>query len=323
MICPPITLVSCTEWSICHRISLETFWLIVWPWARTHCGWYQSHQRTWLCLAFFYLCDSGGFHWLLWYLVSKLDSKIRLITRDDSIKQVWFSLKILDDVLTHLHAAPLLINQLSWHLFFSTCPNLWWQSSKYCNFLCPANLLLFELTITIQLALTDQCWPQSYLLKASNSWSHLSPLHNPLWTSCTIQKQVYMIWCYLHTLAEAFKVFVTVFPCWIKNFRFIHCSMSILQLNALKERWCSWFACFLCYHYALCCDVRLCIVTFSRRISQCSSPGCGSVTRAKKNKWQRKIWKTGFAYEVVGVTFYELSLALLWPLTFSGMQHQF
>ena len=40
------------------------------------------------------------------------------ITSDDSIKQVWFSLKMLTDVLTHLHVALLLIIILqSWYDF--------------------------------------------------------------------------------------------------------------------------------------------------------------------------------------------------------------
>ena len=42
----------------------------------------------------------------------------RLITSDDSLQQVWFSLEMLEDVLTHLHAPLLLliIQKLRHHL---------------------------------------------------------------------------------------------------------------------------------------------------------------------------------------------------------------
>ena len=41
-----------------------------------------------------------------------------LVTSDDSMKQAWFSLKTLNDVLTHLHAALLLVFiQQHWHHF--------------------------------------------------------------------------------------------------------------------------------------------------------------------------------------------------------------
>ena len=56
-----------------------------------------------------------------------------------------------------------------------------------------------------------QHWPQSCMLKASRSWSHLSPPRNLLWTSFTTQKHVRKTWCYLHTLSEAFQVPVTEF----------------------------------------------------------------------------------------------------------------
>ena len=53
-----------------------------------------------------------------------------------------------------------------------------------------ADLLSFEQLIVyhnISPALNAWCWPQSYLLKASCSWSHLSSPRNPLWTSCDTQ----------------------------------------------------------------------------------------------------------------------------------------
>ena len=51
--------------------------------------------------------------------------------------------------------------------------------------------------------LPARCWPQSCLLKASRSWSHFSP-PTSLWTSYFTQKQVCIIWRYLHTFVEAF-----------------------------------------------------------------------------------------------------------------------
>ena len=46
------------------------------------------------------------------------------ITCDNPTKQVWFSLKMLDNVLTHLHAVLLLIIiQQSWHHFYAAFPH--------------------------------------------------------------------------------------------------------------------------------------------------------------------------------------------------------
>ena len=60
-------------------------------------------------------------------------------------------------------------------------------------------------------ALSTWHWPQSCLLKATQSWSHLSLPCAPIWTSCVTQKHVYVTWCYLHTLAKAFQVLVMEF----------------------------------------------------------------------------------------------------------------
>ena len=66
------------------------------------------------CLAFFGFCDvralALGFRVIL--------KNPCLITSDDSTKQVWFSLKTLDDVLSHQQAVLLLIIiQQAWHYF--------------------------------------------------------------------------------------------------------------------------------------------------------------------------------------------------------------
>ena len=61
------------------------------------------------CPAFFGLGKVGLFHWELWCLVSEPYSKAHVSSLViDSSTQVWFMLKTLNDVLTHLHAAPLL-----------------------------------------------------------------------------------------------------------------------------------------------------------------------------------------------------------------------
>ena len=47
-------------------------------------------------------------------------------------------------------------------------------------------------------ALSVRHWPQFCLLKASRSWSSLSPPHNHLWTSCNTQKIRNPEWFYIH-----------------------------------------------------------------------------------------------------------------------------
>ena len=111
---------------------------------------------------------------------------------------------------------------------FQTSPNLWWLQTL--SFFM-SNELVTIWTVNQRLAYTS-CFPcltlsQFCLLKASYSWSHLSPSHDPLWTSCKTQKHMYMPWCYLHSLTEAFQVFVM--EIFSKNFWFIHCSDFILR----------------------------------------------------------------------------------------------
>ena len=130
-----------------------------------------------------------------------------LITSDDSSKQVWFILKSLNDVLTHLHATLLLvIIQQSWQhfctdflhaqIFSDNLPN---TVLFYVQLTC--NHSNSQLTIAMHSALPTRCSPEFCSLKASNSWSHLPPPCTPLWTSCATQKHVFMKLCYLHTLA--------------------------------------------------------------------------------------------------------------------------
>ena len=87
----------------------------------------------------------------------------------------------------------LLVNLLDW--LFGPAGSFK-QSTDYCH---------------TPLALPAWRWPQSCLLKAYRSWSHLSPPHDPLSISCAPWKLVCTTWCYLHTLTEAFQVLVTEF----------------------------------------------------------------------------------------------------------------
>ena len=96
------------------------------PVARTHCGRCLWHRRTWSTWFDFWF-------WLSCFLRPRWGRRLQLtslalgfrvllknpclITSGDSTKQVWFSLKALDDVLTHLQVALLLIiiQQSPWH----------------------------------------------------------------------------------------------------------------------------------------------------------------------------------------------------------------
>ena len=60
----------------------------------------------------------------------------------------------------------------------SVCPNIRWWCSKYFPFLYRADLRSFEQSTENHQtppALLARLWPQSCLLRATRSWSHLSP----------------------------------------------------------------------------------------------------------------------------------------------------
>ena len=79
-------------------------------------------------------------------------------------------------------------------------------------------------------------WLQSYLLKASCYGSYIyPPPRDPRWNSCTSQKHVCRILCYLHTLAEAFQVLLTEF--FQTNFWFIRSSVFIDERQEKDEVW--------------------------------------------------------------------------------------
>ena len=114
MICPATTLVSScalseakAAGSLCRLADWSSG-----PVARTHCGRYFWHRRTWSTWLWFLILTTSETRWQLWRLVSWSYSDPCLITSDDSTKQVWFSLKALDDILTHLQA-PLLSDHYS------------------------------------------------------------------------------------------------------------------------------------------------------------------------------------------------------------------
>ena len=102
-----------------NRLANWSFGIV----ARTYGRQCPSHQQTWSmwlwfnCLAFFELSNIEDFQWLLWHLVYGSYSKIN-VSSPVMTKQVWFSLKMLDDVLIYLHVMLLLIIfQPSWHHF--------------------------------------------------------------------------------------------------------------------------------------------------------------------------------------------------------------
>ena len=129
-ICPATTLVSSralseakAAGSLCRLAGWSSG-----PVARTYCGrclWHRRTWSTWLWLLILTLAFFGTVQWQLWRLVFWIILKNPcLITSDDSTKQVWFSLKTLSDVLTHLHAALLLIIiQQPWHQFCADFPH--------------------------------------------------------------------------------------------------------------------------------------------------------------------------------------------------------
>ena len=132
--CHNSRLFSRTDRSKSRRISLQTCWLIVWP-----CGknslWTMpltSQNVNNMTLTFDFDCldffrPRWGRRLPLTALALGFQVELKnscLITSDDSTKQVWFSLKTLHDVLTHLQAALLLIIiQQPWHHFYADFPH--------------------------------------------------------------------------------------------------------------------------------------------------------------------------------------------------------
>ena len=103
--------------------------------ARNYWGWCSSHRRTWSTLTFdFWVCftlfsvgvgEVGDFYLLPWRLISGSNLQNPcFITSNVFTKQVWFSLKTLNDVLTQLHVVLLpIIIQPSWNHFCANCPH--------------------------------------------------------------------------------------------------------------------------------------------------------------------------------------------------------
>ena len=122
-ICPAIRLLfSRTEWGIHHRFSFLTCVLIVWPRGKnlvvdddTSKYVINMTLTVSIFLVLLILETSTHYSWT-WFVVCTKNPC--LITSDGSALQTWFSLKTLNDVLTHLHVALfLIIIQQSRHQF--------------------------------------------------------------------------------------------------------------------------------------------------------------------------------------------------------------
>ena len=109
------------------------------------------------------------------------------------------------------HGQELQDAQYTQSIIFQTCSNIWWESSKSSFFISRRLAISQIVNCYTPHALLARFWPQSCLLKASHSWSHLSLPYDPLWTSCDTQKYVCITLCYLYTLAEVFQVLVMEF----------------------------------------------------------------------------------------------------------------
>ena len=100
------------------------------------------------------------------------------INSDDPTKQILYSLKTLDDVLTHLNPALFLINiQPSWKHCANFSPFQIFGDNLLITviFLCSADLRYFQQPSDdhhTSLALSNRAWRQSFPLKFSNTWSH-------------------------------------------------------------------------------------------------------------------------------------------------------
>ena len=103
---------------------------------------------------------------LLWHLVSRSYSKIHISSAVMTTNQVSFILKMLDDVMTHLHEALLLIIiQQSWHQFCANFPHAQiFQISSFfmCGWLAIIRtvnqLLPHNLPYLFHIDLSPACW---------------------------------------------------------------------------------------------------------------------------------------------------------------------
>ena len=97
--------------------------------ARTYRGRWPQHQWTWLWFLTVFLSSPSATSETS---TTDLELGFRVVQKNscliisvDSIKQAWFILKTLDDVLIHLHAAilPIIIQQ-PWHNFCAYIPHI-------------------------------------------------------------------------------------------------------------------------------------------------------------------------------------------------------
>ena len=166
-----------------------------------------------------------------------LEIPCRITGGDDPTKQIWFSLKTLDNVQKHLHAV---------HIWssFSILGTIFMQtfcmpkSSFSVLFSCPVDLRSFEQSIDDHHTLPTlpaRRWSRACLLKASRSWSHLSPSRSASWNLLWHSKT-----CAWHNvisihLLKHDECLWQIFSNWTKIFTFIR---SVLIAKRPEKRRC-------------------------------------------------------------------------------------
>ena len=148
------------------------------------------------CLAFFNLGNLRD--WLIWRLVFKSYSKIHISLPVMTMKKVWFSLKMLNDVLSHLHF---------WSSF--SCLRI--------NFTQVFHIPKFSVIIfeTLSLFMSNGLviiWTVNWWLPHLTRLTVTSVLFKSSFISLHLSlKYADGTWCYLNTLAETFQVLVMEF----------------------------------------------------------------------------------------------------------------
>ena len=156
------------------------------------------------------------------------------------MKQVWFSLKMLDDVLIHLHASLLLIIiQQPWHhfcgdfvhaqIFGDNLPNtVLCQVQLTCDLSNSQPIIAtHHLPYPLDVDLSPACWRPP----ASGVIFHLlAPLFDLLCHSKTCVCNMVLSPCTCWSISSACD---GVFPNCTRYFRFIHCLVFILRSSVL------------------------------------------------------------------------------------------
>ena len=156
------------------------------------------------------------------------------------MKQVWFSLKMLNDVLIHLHAALLLIIiQQPWHhfcadfvhaqIFGDNIPNtVLCQVQLTCDLLnSQPTIATHHLPYPLDVDLSPACWrpPTPGVI-----FHLLAPLSHLLCHSKTRVRNMALSPCTCWSISSACD---RVLPNCTSNFRFINCLVSIVHSSVL------------------------------------------------------------------------------------------